>query len=217
MFAGIGGFRAGLTRAGGFQCVGHCEIDKYADASYRAIHDIGEEEVYYSDAREIDPRTMPDFDLLCAGFPCQPYRLSAEKGEASRTPEEPCSLKLPDWLKPESLHFYVLKMFPACCHMTKAGRFTPSSPRFMNWGMVWNGLCATAQTTELLKQGEGCSLSGILIPDAPEKYFLSPKMMARLLYNSSEGRRDTGSTTSEESPALKPQGLAALEPKPGCI
>ena len=28
MFAGIGGFRAGLTRAGGFQCVGHCEIDK---------------------------------------------------------------------------------------------------------------------------------------------------------------------------------------------
>ena len=43
MFAGIGGFRAGLDRAGGFQCVGHCEIDKYADASYRAIHDIREE------------------------------------------------------------------------------------------------------------------------------------------------------------------------------
>ncbi len=79
MFAGIGGFRAGLTRAGGFQCVGHCEIDKYADASYRAIHDIGEEEVYYSDAREIDPRTMPDFDLLCAGFPCQPYSLSGKR------------------------------------------------------------------------------------------------------------------------------------------
>ena len=50
MFAGIGGFRAGLDRAGGFQCVGHCEIDKYADASYRAIHDIREEERYYPDA-----------------------------------------------------------------------------------------------------------------------------------------------------------------------
>ena len=73
MFAGIGGFRAGLTRTGGFQCVGHCEIDKYADASYRAIHNIREEEVYYPDAREIDPGAMPDFDLLCAGFPCQPY------------------------------------------------------------------------------------------------------------------------------------------------
>ena len=48
MFAGVGGFRAGLTRVGGFQCVGHCEIDKYAEASYRAIHDIREEERYYA-------------------------------------------------------------------------------------------------------------------------------------------------------------------------
>jgi DNA (cytosine-5)-methyltransferase 1 len=73
MFAGIGGFRAGLTRAGGFQCVGHCEIDKYADASYRAIHDIGEEEQYYQDARKIDPNDLPHFDLLCGGFPCQAF------------------------------------------------------------------------------------------------------------------------------------------------
>ena len=73
MFAGIGGFRAGLTRAGGFQCVGHCEIDKYADASYRAIHDIGKEEKYYPDAREIDPNDLPPFDLLCGGFPCQAF------------------------------------------------------------------------------------------------------------------------------------------------
>ena len=79
MFAGIGGFRAGLTRAGGFQCVGHCEIDKYADASYRAIHDIGEEERYYPDARKIDPGDLPDFDLLCGGFPCQAFSLSGKR------------------------------------------------------------------------------------------------------------------------------------------
>ena len=79
MFAGIGGFRAGLTRVGGFQCVGHCEIDKYADASYRAIHDIREEECYYPDAREIDPGGMPDFDLLCGGFPCQSYSMAGHR------------------------------------------------------------------------------------------------------------------------------------------
>ena len=73
MFAGVGGFRAGLTRVGGFQCVGHCEIDKYAEASYRAIHDIREEERYYPDARAIDPDDLPQFDLLCGGFPCQAF------------------------------------------------------------------------------------------------------------------------------------------------
>lgn len=39
MFSGIGGFREGLTRAGGFACVGHCEIDKYANRSYNALFD----------------------------------------------------------------------------------------------------------------------------------------------------------------------------------
>ena len=73
MFAVVGGFRAGLTRVGGFQCVGHCEIDKYAEASYRAIHDIREEERYYPDARAIDPDDLPQFDLLCGGFPCQAF------------------------------------------------------------------------------------------------------------------------------------------------
>ena len=79
MFAGIGGFRAGLTRAGGFQCVGHCEIDKYAEATYRAIHDIRKEERYYPDARAIDPNDLPDFDLLCGGFPCQAFSLAGRR------------------------------------------------------------------------------------------------------------------------------------------
>ena len=73
MFAGIGGFRTGLTRAGGFRCVGHCEIDKYANASYQAIYEPGKEERYYPDATQIDPADLPDFDLLCGGFPCQAY------------------------------------------------------------------------------------------------------------------------------------------------
>ena len=79
MFAGIGGFRAGLTRAGGFQCVGHCEIDKHAEASYRAIHDVREEERYDPDARRIDPNGLPDFDLLCGGFPCQAFSLAGQR------------------------------------------------------------------------------------------------------------------------------------------
>ena len=70
MFAGMGGFREGLTRAGNFVCMGHCEIDKYADRSYRALFDT-EGEWFIDDARKADPDTMPDFELLCGGFPCQ--------------------------------------------------------------------------------------------------------------------------------------------------
>lgn len=53
--------------------MGHCEIDKYAEASYRAIHNVGKEECFYTDAREIRPEELPEFELICAGFPCQPF------------------------------------------------------------------------------------------------------------------------------------------------
>lgn len=38
LFAGIGGFRLGMESAG-HECIGFCEIDKFARASYKAIHD----------------------------------------------------------------------------------------------------------------------------------------------------------------------------------
>ena len=72
MFAGIGGFRSGLERLGGFECVGYCEIDKYAKQAYDAMYPT-KGELYFADARTIDPYTLPDIDLICGGFPCQSY------------------------------------------------------------------------------------------------------------------------------------------------
>ena len=40
-FSGVGGFRKGFELCG-MVCKGHCEIDKFADRSYRAIHDVKE-------------------------------------------------------------------------------------------------------------------------------------------------------------------------------
>ena len=68
IFAGIGGFRSGLEKAGGFKCVGYCEIDKYAKKAYETLYDT-RNEVYYDDARKIDPNELPNLDLICGGFP----------------------------------------------------------------------------------------------------------------------------------------------------
>ena len=78
-FAGIGGFRSGLERVGGFKIVGWCEIDKYAKRAYEAMYDT-EREVYYEDARKIEPNELPDIDLICAGFPCQSFSIAGKRG-----------------------------------------------------------------------------------------------------------------------------------------
>ena len=78
MFSGIGGFREGLNRAGGFSCVGHCEIDQYADRSYRAIFNT-EGEWFCNDATKIQPEELPEFDLLCGGFPCQAFSVAGKR------------------------------------------------------------------------------------------------------------------------------------------
>ena len=68
-FAGIGGVRLGLEQAG-HTCVGWCEFDKYAQKSYRAIHNT-EGEWFASDVRSVQPYDITAADGWCFGFPCQ--------------------------------------------------------------------------------------------------------------------------------------------------
>ena len=78
-FAGIGGFRLGMEMAG-HECVGHCEIDKYANKSYIAMHHPKESEVFFKDVRTISPWDMPECECYCFGFPCQSFSIAGRRG-----------------------------------------------------------------------------------------------------------------------------------------
>ena len=94
--------------------------------------------------------------------------------------------------------FTFLYMIIPNARVRQAGRFLSSSPRLMTWGTAWNGWCLTANILESRNPEGGCSLSAILIPDAPEKYFLSSAQVEKLLYKSSEARKAPVSTTQTE-------------------
>lgn len=78
MYSGIGGFRSALDEVGGFECVGYCEIDKFAKQAYETLYDT-KGEMYFEDARNICPDDLPNIDLICAGFPCQSFSLAGKQ------------------------------------------------------------------------------------------------------------------------------------------
>lgn len=102
-FSGIGGFREGLTECG-MECVGFCEYDKYAVASYTSMYLITEEqreylatlplkkrqqeilkeeyrngEWYAKDIRTVNARDIPRADLWAFGSPCQDFSLAGRR------------------------------------------------------------------------------------------------------------------------------------------
>lgn len=78
LFAGIGGIRLGLERAGG-TCVYSVEIDRHARRTYEANFGPIDAE----DVRSVDPVTLPGYDVLAAGFPCQPFSIAGVSKKAS--------------------------------------------------------------------------------------------------------------------------------------
>jgi DNA (cytosine-5)-methyltransferase 1 len=87
LFAGIGGFHIAFHNAGA-ECVFSSEIDSSARKTYKhnlekitpnLFNESNNINLFNDDIRSIDPCDVPDHDILCAGFPCQPFSQAGHK------------------------------------------------------------------------------------------------------------------------------------------
>lgn len=75
LFSGIGGFHMGCSLAGG-KCLMASDINEIANKTYYENYGIKP----LGDICEIESCNIPEFDLLCAGFPCQPFSQVGQRG-----------------------------------------------------------------------------------------------------------------------------------------
>ncbi|MBP3039562.1 DNA (cytosine-5-)-methyltransferase [Bacillaceae bacterium Marseille-Q3522] len=73
LFAGIGGLRRAFESIGG-KCVFTCEWDAACRKTYQANYDCAHDIV--GDIRDVDLESVPQYDVLLAGFPCQPFSIA---------------------------------------------------------------------------------------------------------------------------------------------
>lgn len=72
LFSGIGGIDLGFQQAG-FDIVWANEVDHDAATTYRV--NFGDKHLVEKDIRQVNPHDIPEFDVLVAGFPCQPFSI----------------------------------------------------------------------------------------------------------------------------------------------
>ena len=81
LFCGIGGFHIALKSLG-IKCVFACEIDDNARKTYKHNFDdvfLNNSELFAKDIWSLNFKKIPDFEILCAGFPCQPFSQAGKK------------------------------------------------------------------------------------------------------------------------------------------
>ena len=195
IFAGIGGFRSGLEKAGGFECVGYCEIDKYAKKAYETLYDT-EGEVFYDDARKIDPNELPDLDLICGGFPCQSFSIAGKRKGFSDTRgtlffeiARIAAIKKPKYL--------LLENVPGLLSHDQGRTFATilSTLDELGYDVVWEVLNSADFSRAELRQcpnpEKECILSDFIEKSVPEKYCLSQTQIQKLLSKEFQAERET--------------------------
>lgn len=107
LFAGLGGFNLALRKLG-HECVFACEINESLSDLYKKNFKIEVE----GDIRKIEPSDIPSYDILCAGFPCQPFsKAGKQKGRKDKKNGNLFKeiIKILDYHKPQ---YFILENVP---------------------------------------------------------------------------------------------------------
>lgn len=208
-FAGIGGFRKGMELAG-HKCVGFCEFDKYATASYISMHLITEEqreylqtlpvkkrqkeilkdeyrngEWYANDIRRVYAGDIPKADCWCFGFPCQDISVAGKQlgfqGNRSSLFSELCTLSDNSKKKIDPLTFS-LRTLKICLVLMEDGISPGCLLKWNRTGMMRNGKLSTVKTMECRKTENDASLLDILEAEVQQKYFLSKEQTEKIIF-----------------------------------
>lgn len=183
-FAGIGGFRSGLEKAG-HQCVGYVEWDKYARKSYQAIYNT-EGEYTEHDIKEVKGIELPEADIWTFGSPCQDISIAGKQtgivkgGRSSMFFEVIRCLEERIGGRRRYLPYLSWRMLKLSYPAMEDGILQGSSLKWTKSGTMLNGQFSTLPMSSLKTEKESI-LSDILEEQVPDKYFLSKEKVEALL------------------------------------
>lgn len=207
-FAGIGGFRRGMELAG-HECVGFCEFDKFAAASYTSMHLITEDqrkklgelpikkrqkeilkdeyrngEWYANDIRRVYAGDIPKADCWCFGFPCQDISVAGKQlgFQGNRSSLFFRVMYLIGQLEEDKPTYLFIENVKNLLSVNGGWDFARLLIEMERGGMMQNGKCSTPKILESRKTGNGALLSDILEEEVPQKYFLSKEQTEKIVF-----------------------------------
>ena len=208
-FAGIGGFRRGMELAG-HECVGFCEFDKFATASYISMHLLTDEqrkalkdipikkrqkeilkeeyrngEWYANDIRRVYAGDIPKADCWCFGFPCQDISVAGKQAgfQGNRSSLFFRVMYLIGQLKEEDKPAYLfIENVKNLLSVNGGWDFARLLIEMEQGGMMQNGRFSIPKISECHRTGKDVLLSDILEVEAPQKYFLSKEQTEKIVF-----------------------------------
>ena len=177
MFSGIGGFEYGMEQSKhDFECVGFCEVDKYAISIYTRHFPTHRN---YGDATKINTEELEDFQFLVGGFPCQAFSI-AGKRKGFEDARGTLFFEIARVLRDKKPQYFLLENVKGLLSHDGGGLSRKYLKSSMNSGMMLRGKFIIPKTMVSHRTVKGCLLKDVLEEEVDSKYYLNQELTERL-------------------------------------